>query len=220
MFLENKYTKWYFNIINNAKSRSEIGYLEQHHIIPECFYINRKRKGVKGWLEGDPNSPNNLILLTAREHFICHLLLVKMTTGKAKTKMYCAFQAIMMKSANSQINSRYFSLAREYNSIAQQGQRSGKKRPEHVIEKMRPTMFKKGQVSPNKGKTMLSTTKEKLSKTKLKKATKYDIYDNEIFIGTMPIMEFCRKYGYKERNCYGSITQYGKYLHWKFLKKL
>lgn len=53
----------YNNIIDRAKSRSLIGYKERHHIIPRCI----------GGLDDD----QNLVDLTAREHFICHLLLAK-----------------------------------------------------------------------------------------------------------------------------------------------
>jgi hypothetical protein len=55
--------KIYNKIIDNAKSRSLIGYKERHHIMPRCI----------GGLDDD----QNLVDLTAREHFICHLLLAK-----------------------------------------------------------------------------------------------------------------------------------------------
>jgi len=64
MYLQNKYSKCYFNIINRAKSR-EIApntYTEKHHIISKSC--------------GGDNSSANLVKLTAREHFICHLLWV------------------------------------------------------------------------------------------------------------------------------------------------
>jgi len=74
IFIDNKYTKCYFSIINNAKSRISInGYIEKHHIIPKSL--------------GGDNKKENIVSLTAREHFICHLLLPKMTTGKDKRKM-------------------------------------------------------------------------------------------------------------------------------------
>jgi len=75
MFLQNKYTKIYYQIINNAKNRLlEVGmYTERHHIVPKSL--------------GGNNLDSNLVSLTAREHFICHRLLVKMTSGNNKRKM-------------------------------------------------------------------------------------------------------------------------------------
>jgi hypothetical protein len=75
MYLHNKYTKWYYNIVDLAKSRSKLSdsYYEKHHIIPKSL--------------GGTNDVKNLVLLTAREHFICHLLLTKMVTGDARRTM-------------------------------------------------------------------------------------------------------------------------------------
>jgi len=89
IYLSNKYTRWYYCIINYAMARdpNSIGYRERHHIIPESFYINRIRQGPKGWLEGNPNDISNIVTLTPREHFICHWLLTKMVVGVAYTKM-------------------------------------------------------------------------------------------------------------------------------------
>jgi hypothetical protein len=80
MFIENKYTKIYFNIINKAQDRTVSGYVEKHHIIPKAL--------------GGDNSRSNIVKLTAKEHFICHRLLVKMVTDKeAKAKMsYAVWQ--------------------------------------------------------------------------------------------------------------------------------
>lgn len=77
IFIDNKYTKWYFTIISNAQSRDNVtGYTEKHHIIPRSL--------------GGNNKLDNLVVLTAREHFICHLLLPSMLEGKNKRKMYHA----------------------------------------------------------------------------------------------------------------------------------
>src|SRR5271154_2514226 len=54
-----------------------IDYREEHHIIPDCFFIDRMRTGRKGWLEGDPDDPSNLVRLTAAEHYVAHQLLIK-----------------------------------------------------------------------------------------------------------------------------------------------
>lgn len=80
MYLTNKYTRWYYNIIANAQSRTIAGYTEKHHIIPRSL--------------GGTNSKSNLVHLTAREHFICHLLLTKMTLGNDMYKMKYALNMI------------------------------------------------------------------------------------------------------------------------------
>jgi hypothetical protein len=88
LFIDNKYTLWYFQIIHNAKKTLHPGYTELHHIIPKSFF---KRKNKSGWLDGNPDTDENLVRLTAKEHFICHLLLTKMTQGIAyKKTIYAA----------------------------------------------------------------------------------------------------------------------------------
>lgn len=93
---DNKYTKWYISIVENAQKRAStkkqtidlFGYCEKHHIVPESFYINRNRKGVKGFLDGDPEHKDNYTFLTPREHFISHMLLPKMIINEQeRTKM-------------------------------------------------------------------------------------------------------------------------------------
>ena len=50
------YQRIYDQIINRAKERTLEGYKEKHHIIPKCM--------------GGSNEKQNLIELTAKEHFI------------------------------------------------------------------------------------------------------------------------------------------------------
>lgn len=95
LFFDNKYTRWYYQIIKSATNRECGGYTEIHHIIPVCFYITNRSKGLRpGWLEGDPNTTNNLVKLTAREHFVCHWLLTKMViSNPARIKMEYALSS-------------------------------------------------------------------------------------------------------------------------------
>ena len=77
LFIDNKYTRWYYDIINRAQTRAFLtSYSETHHIIPRSLQGNDEQ--------------NNLVKLTAREHFIAHWLLTKMTTGQARHKMVFA----------------------------------------------------------------------------------------------------------------------------------
>jgi len=82
--LTNKYSKLYYKITSNAKQRITEGYTELHHIIPQSM--------------GGSNDKENLVELTAREHFICHWLLVKMTEGDDRSKMLYALKG--MKAEN------------------------------------------------------------------------------------------------------------------------
>ena len=85
IFIDNKYTRWYFNIIAAANSRniSQYTYTEIHHIIPKSL--------------GGTNLKNNLVNLTAKEHFVCHRLLTRMTAGAAKRKMVYAQNMMLAK---------------------------------------------------------------------------------------------------------------------------
>ena len=102
IFLENKYNKWYYQIINRSKNRQIDGYTEKHHIIPKSM--------------GGVNAKSNLAILTAREHFICHWLLTKMTVGVYKAKMIYGLCCIVQQK-NSFQQERYKLTARKYEQI-------------------------------------------------------------------------------------------------------
>ena len=80
IYIQNKYHNWYKSIIKNAqqldRKKGRGTYYELHHIIP---------KSIGGY-----NSKSNLVLLTAKEHFICHHLLTKFTEGVDLNKMVTA----------------------------------------------------------------------------------------------------------------------------------
>jgi hypothetical protein len=72
-----KYTKWYNAIISQAKNRVNTFPTERHHILPKSL--------------GGTNDVSNIVKLSYREHFLCHLLLTKMSEGEIKRKMLYAF---------------------------------------------------------------------------------------------------------------------------------
>jgi hypothetical protein len=134
-FNDSKYTKWYFNIINHRILNPiiEPAYFEKHHILP---------KSMGGSLGA------NLVNLTAREHFICHLLLVRMTNGEDKNNMIRA-SFLMSCVSNIKINSKtYAYLRRDYKKLCS--------------EKF------KGEGNPNYGKVGAWTGKHHSIETKLK----------------------------------------------------
>ena len=99
-FLSNKYSKCYYNIVSKAlqadreklpKNNKNFVYYESHHIIPKSIKPEFKDLSVNAW---------NKVLLTPKEHFICHLLLTKMLTGIDCQKMCYAFRAMCNNQSN------------------------------------------------------------------------------------------------------------------------
>jgi len=173
MFIENKYYKWYYNIVDAARSRALEGYSENHHILPKCL--------------GGTNDKNNLVRLTAREHFLCHWLLTKMTSGKQRYKMLHAAWQMMICDSNSK-NKRYRPPARIYEKIRIQRNIELKsiRGPEHPhygkpgnrkgiptsdATKLLLSSIKKGKPTWNKGIPRDEITKQKISVTRKERSS-------------------------------------------------
>jgi hypothetical protein len=79
-FINNKYTATYYKIIDRARQQNRIkkNGFQAHHIVPKCI--------------GGTDDQNNLVLLTYKEHRVCHCLLIKMVDDKnASIKMRHAY---------------------------------------------------------------------------------------------------------------------------------
>ena len=86
------YKKIYDMIIENRLKNKYNGYTEEHHIIPKSC--------------GGSDNKNNLVSLSAREHFICHLLLTKIYE-KNSIEWIKMFKAFMRMYSNSDNQYRY-----------------------------------------------------------------------------------------------------------------
>jgi len=91
------YKKIYNQIITRGQNRNLIGYKEKHHIIPRCL----------GGID-----ENNIVELTAKEHFICHKLLTEIYP--TETKLHHAVW-IMINGYNK--NRKYKIGSREYQRL-------------------------------------------------------------------------------------------------------
>lgn len=110
MFLQNKYRYFYYSIIDRALSREILaGYIERHHIIPRSL--------------GGADTPDNIVALTAREHFICHWLLTKMVEGRARSKMFKALSSMLSWQSGTQ--DRHKVTSRTYERLRIQIKESG-----------------------------------------------------------------------------------------------
>jgi hypothetical protein len=102
MFIQNKYKKWYDLIIAAAIIRTTaLSYSENHHIIPRSL--------------GGTNELSNIVKLSAREHFICHVLLTKCTVGPNRHKMLYA--ANMMSQIARDYQHQYIPTSRLYEML-------------------------------------------------------------------------------------------------------
>lgn len=169
IFIPNKYTRCYFRLIERARERVLSGYKERHHIIPSCL--------------GGSNTKDNLVSLTAREHFLCHLLLTKMCLGKDRSKMFRALLFMLQPntktSGRQKASSRWFELIRIRGNEGSRGRvvseetrakisaskkgKPGKSRRQTNETRAKISASKKGVPSPLKGVTLSTEHRAKLS---------------------------------------------------------
>lgn len=88
------YAAIYEQLMSRAKGRERVGYMEKHHILPKCM--------------GGTGNSGNLVLLTAKEHFIAHKLLVRMHPDE-----YGLWQALIMMGRLPGFKSRIFASERQ-----------------------------------------------------------------------------------------------------------
>ena len=93
MFLDNKYYKWYKEL-TSKQDRSLECYTEKHHIVPKSM--------------GGLDTKENLVVLTAREHYIAHLLLTKCVEKKYRGKILNAY--IMMAQVKDKNQERFYKI--------------------------------------------------------------------------------------------------------------
>lgn len=142
MFLDNKYTKLYYKLIDRAKQRDIEGYSESHHIIPKSL--------------GGSDRRSNRVNLTAREHFICHLLLTKMTTGTSLTKMGYAIHKMLFA---RELENRKYTANRSYGMIAYKNAIKNGEISEDV-RKIRSNTAKRNWNDPDLRSQMVQSMKE------------------------------------------------------------
>ena len=154
MYLQNKYTKCYYNIIDRAKSRDlpKETYTEKHHIIPKSL--------------GGLNSKDNLVKLTAKEHRLAHILLPRMTIDPAHTKSmwYALWMMLRTKNPNQQrkiSKGSAFEIAKIKVAENSSQLHKGKTVSKETREKLSKSC--QGRPSPNKGRAMSDSQKQKLS---------------------------------------------------------
>jgi len=112
------YKKHYTHLIESRINRTPINgeYYEAHHIVPKCW--------------GGTNKKQNLILLTAREHYIAHWLLYRMrphSQSSAFAFWKMTFPGTKFVERDYKISSRAYAEAKNAMSNAQRNRMIGYK---------------------------------------------------------------------------------------------
>lgn len=140
--------------MGRASRENRRGYVEKHHVIPRCL--------------GGTDDPDNLVRLTAREHFLAHQLLVKIHPGVRGLSWALVLMCGKIKYAKG----RHYEWARK--AAAKDVSRDRKGVAQKMTEgRLRQYEARKGKpLSPehrakmsaaNKGKILSEETKKKLS---------------------------------------------------------
>lgn len=119
------YRRVYNQLIQRARTRSLDGYCEKHHILPRCM--------------GGNDAKDNIVKLTAKEHFLAHKLLVRIYP-----KNKGVWFALIAMGRLHQFKSRIFSSERETAAFM----RTGFKYSEESKKKMSLAKANKPSVSP------------------------------------------------------------------------
>jgi len=146
------YAKIYNQIIERAQKRNLEGYVEKHHIIPKCI--------------GGEDTNENIVKLTAREHFLCHRLLCKIYPKELKLWYALWLMVIGKKKLNNR--DPYNFTSKEYEQIR--------------LEFIKRT----------KGKPISEQHKTKIGKSNSKQITQYSILGE--YIQTFPSAADAERY--------------------------
>ncbi len=195
--------KLHYNLlIERAKDRIINSYVESHHIIPKCF--------------GGTDAKNNRVNLTAREHYIAHLLLYKIQTGKKEK--YQMLKACIMMAGKNIYNSKVYEGARKQFS-AEQAERiklntkilvwSEERRAK--LSDIKKELFKNKENHPLYGKTHSdeSNYKNEISNSLI--IYIYDDNNNLRYTSNGNFGNFCKSYNLPFKAFKRSYHLYGNY---------
>lgn len=133
------YQRIYNQLIERAQNKTLEGYTEKHHILPKCL--------------GGSNDKENLVELTAREHFLCHRLLCEIYPKETKL-----WYALFLMAIGKQSTKREYKLSsRNYEKLRLEFIKN-------IKGKKKPKGFGVGRVQTEETKTKMSLAKKGVPK--------------------------------------------------------
>lgn len=149
------YQKIYDQIIEKARKENRVKstdiYYEAHHVIPRCL-------GGEGLTTQWKTHPN-IVLLTAREHFVCHWLLARLYPNNRKV----VYTFWMMSTGGSSVQPRYRPSSRVYEEAKEMYKLSDRKHSQESRDAISKRM--KGRASNMLGKLHSKETIEKIKQS-------------------------------------------------------
>lgn len=188
------------NAISGGRNRKDGNYYENHHIIPRCV--------------GGSNKKENLVLLTAKEHFVCHKLLCEIYPDSEKLKF--ALWAMCNQISGDvkreyRISALSYELIKKEFSLANSKLHKGKKMSDSAKSKIsdfmrsekNPMRGKKKEMNPLYKRKRPDLVVDKISKTKFENPER-----NASFKGTYvtPAGNFLTSREAGIANCIDKIT--------------
>lgn len=201
-FSSSKYTRWYFAIIDNARIRvndESQSYQEKHHVLPKSL-----------WPEYGSfrHNPWNQVILTAREHFICHMLLVRMTSSSDRNKMAYALWGMCNQRSKHQLSrpavtSNQYDSAKKSMRTALSNDRKGKS----FVDLYGPERAFEIQVAMKTRKTRNPPSELEKQIASVRMRTKHQLSPWKRAIQLRPMPRDCCKHCGKETNL-GNLARY------------
>lgn len=160
------YMKLYNTLIETSKSKNRIKhndeYFENHHILPKCL--------------GGSDDKSNLVLLTAKEHYIAHYILTKIHPNNVS--IISAFWFMCNATSENQqrikVNSRTYSKAKQLLSKIRSENWKGENNPNNWNDRSGENngmygVHRYGEENPFYGKKHTEESKRKQSEAKIGK---------------------------------------------------
>jgi len=170
LFEPNKYFGWYIKILESRMNNCPDGYSENHHVVPKSL--------------GGSNAKSNLVRLTAREHFIVHMLLMKcMSTKDGQIKMiHAAHRLIHGNDQRYVYNSRlYEAVKTTYSEVVSEKFKSWWE----AFTPEERSQMRSGENNPRYGKECPDNVKTAISKANKGKQPRLGIKHTEESIAKM-----------------------------------
>lgn len=150
VFYNMDYRKIYVCLIETRRTTpTEDSYYEHHHIVPKS--------------EGGSDGERNIVKLTAREHYIAHLLLAKIYDDYAMHSAVVFMQTGRHKGRDFKFNSHLYDKIRRLVGEKQKG------RYVSASTRLKLSLSHKGKTTWIKGKHLSEEARQKIAKSRLGK---------------------------------------------------